>query len=308
MTTQNDTGKWPKPDNLSPHAWNYMIKIARDIWASHENGSDWKNKVLISCKEFYQLLLDDQGKLILSKSELLRFANNAHIRNWSNELLMEGLNLMHNREYELAINKLQLHLMMDPDSASGYAKLAECESATGQWRSALTNWNHALMRAPKEASYYEGRAQVYSFLDQDEKALDDLNFALLLNRRLASAFAARAVIFQSRQQFVDALKEIDQALKLNPANQEFKLMQAAIYLAMNKLPMAYKIYRQILAEDPFNIEAIFRRALIKVECDIEVASAEDDLILARSLGHPLAEKYLLDWFYPGSDLGIQNAA
>ncbi|MBD80701.1 MAG: hypothetical protein CL840_17435 [Crocinitomicaceae bacterium] len=308
MKAKRNNNPVARPANINPNVWNVLRKVANEIWSKHDQGAAWNRTVLISCKEFYEMLLDENGQLILNKQELVRFSQNGHIRSWANELLLDGINLLSNKEYELAIKKLELHVSMNPGSALAFAKLGEASMALGNYRKALEFLNEATTIDNRQSEYFVLRASAYSHLDRDEKAMNDLSFAILLNNRNARAYASRASLYIAGGHTKLAISDLKKAVKLNPAEVEFKHLLVKAYQSAKRLPEAFKVLRSILKENPFDAEALFQCALVRLEFKVEEEIAEEELLFARSLGHPLAEKYLLDHFSPFNKLGMDKAA
>jgi len=304
MKAKGNITKVARPENINPNVWAVLKKVANEIWKSHEKGAAWNRSVLVSCKEFYEMLLDENGNLILSKAELVRFSQNGHIRSWANELMLDGINLLNNQEYDLAIAKFELHISMKPDTALAFSKLGEAYLALGNFRKALEFLKEATEIENKNASYYVLRAEAYSNLDRDEKAMNDLSFAILLNNRNAKAYARRGVLYQASRNYKLAQSDLKKAIALNPSETQFKHLLSKSLMDTKKFPEAFKVLRSILKENPFDSEAIFQCAIVRLEFKVEEDIAEEELLFARSLGHPLAEKYLLDNFSGLGQLGF----
>lgn len=308
MKTNNRITKTARPAELNVHVWNVLRKVATEIRKSEGEGSPWKNKVMVSCKEFYNMLLDQNGQLILQNKELIHFAQNAHIKKWANEVMLDGINLLANEAYDLALEKFELYSSMLPNDASGFFYLAKALHAKMQHRQALVNINSAIQLEPQCAKYYTMRASIWSSIDQDEKAKSDLDFAILLEPYLAQAYFARSIIYQTMGDSKLTIKDLKKAIELRPEEVNYYLALGNSFLQLAKNPEAYGAFRKVLTINPFNAEALYQCASIKIELDIEVKTAEDDLWMARSLGHPNAENLLLARFYPGWDLPLSNVA
>lgn len=296
MKSKNNPVNKNRPTNFNPNAWTVLKKVATEIWNNYERGHNWNKQVLISCKEFYDMLLDENGELILKSNELVRFSKNGHITSWANELLLEGLNLMKHDEFELAINKLELHAMIKPDSALAHAKLGECKMELGLFREALLSLKKATQLNANDSEFYRLRAKAYTNLDQDKKALNDLNFSLLLSSKNAKALAARAAIWLVNGKKEEAVKDLKNAVKIESANSEFQLMLAQVHMDLKNYPKAYQALKATLNLNPFSAEALYLVAKVRIEFGIEEEKAEDELLLARALGHADAERVLINNF------------
>ncbi len=284
--------KLVRPNGMNPRVWNVLKKVAAELWKEHDNGASVKRNVMISCKEFYEMLLDGEGKLILDNKSLIRFANNGHIKTWSNEVLLEAINLIQNGATESAIEKLELHLMLDKDSVGGRIKLSECYMLTGKNRAALSLLNEAVHIKPESITVYIQRAKLYSALDQDERALNDLNFALLLNPNSFEALKSRAYLRLALNTIELAIEDIKRMESLIPNHLESIMLKGNVYFQERKFPKAYKQFKKVLSIEPHNADALVRLAQIKMEFKVEEKTAVKDLEFARALGHPKAHLLL----------------
>lgn len=289
---KNNKTKVARPVGMNPRVWEVLKKVATELWNEHRSRGQVKRQVMISCKEFYEMLLDEKGELILDKTSLIRFANNGHIKTWSNELLMDAINLMQNGVYEEAIEKLLLHLTMDANSLGGRLKLAECYAITGLNKPALSVLNEAVHLKPNASETYIQRAKLYSQLDQDGRALNDLNFALLLNPNCFEALKTRAYLRLALNSIEMAIQDIEKMEHLIPNHAETLLLKGTVLYQERKWPQAYKLFKKVLSMEPHNAEAIVKLALVKIEFKVEEKSAIRDLQFARALGHPEANLLL----------------
>ncbi|MCH9821952.1 MAG: hypothetical protein K0U33_01180 [Bacteroidetes bacterium] len=289
---KNEKTTGVRPVGMNPRVWDVLKKVAAELWKEHDRGISTRKQVMISCKEFYEMLLDQEGNLILDNKAMIRFANNGHIKTWSNELLMEAINLMQHGAIDAAIEKLKLHLSLDKSSVGGRLQLADCLQQKGLYRAALSTINDAVHIKPNDEMIYIQRAKLYSHLDQDRRALNDLNFALLLNPNSFSALQSRAHLHIALKNIDLALLDMEKMEALIPNHAETLMLKGALLFDEKKWPKAYKIYKKVLALEPHNAEAIVKLALIKIEFKIEEQSALDDLEFARALGHPKANGLL----------------
>ncbi len=288
----NKKTKLVRPVGMNPRVWDVLKKVAAELWKEHDKGAAVKRQVMISCKEFYEMLLDEKGSLILENKSLIRFANNGHIKTWSNELLMEAINLMQNGAIDAAVEKLELHLSLDKKSVGGRLKLAECQLKKGLNRASLSTLNEAVHIKPEAESIYIQRANLYSQLDQDGRALNDLNFALLLNPNSFGALKGRAYVRIANKNIELAIQDIDKMEGLVPNHIETLMLKGTVLFEEKKWPKAYKTFKKVLSMEPHNAEAIVKLAQIKIEFKIEEKTAIEDLQFARALGHPKANTLL----------------
>ena len=197
---------------------------------------------------------------------------------------------------------------MMPSAGVGLYYLAKTQKRTLQSKKAIKTINHAIELEPKNAKYYAFRASVWSAIDQDDRAMSDLDFALLLEPISSNALFRRASLRKVKGQTHEAILDLKKAIEINPSEIQNYSLLGNIYLELGKLPEAYRAFRKLLSGNPFNAEALFQCATIKIELDVEKNTAEEELWMARSLGHPRAEELLVSTFYPGWDLPLSRVA
>ena len=78
---KNEKTTGVRPVGMNPRVWDVLKKVAAELWKEHDRGISTRKQVMISCKEFYEMLLDQEGNLILDNKAMIRFANNGHIKN-----------------------------------------------------------------------------------------------------------------------------------------------------------------------------------------------------------------------------------
>ena len=161
MKAENNKIRAARPAEMNIHVWNVLKKIATEIRKTEGEGSPWKNRVMVSCKEFYHMLLDSHGNLILQNKELIHFAQNGHIKKWANEVLLDRINLLSHSAYDIAIQKFELYKSMLPAESIGDYYLAKAYQTKMELRKALVHINCALQLDSKSAKYYTLRASIY---------------------------------------------------------------------------------------------------------------------------------------------------
>ena len=293
-----------RPRTYNINRWDNLKKWAMTIWENHLNGTDWRQKVSISCKEFYLMLIDTNGRLIIRDEQLLEWENNKYTRDWLEGVIKDGRKLYLNREFKKACVYFDIALKIDPLSANALHYRACCKQALHRYREALNDYQLAIQIDPEREQVYLDRAALYSLQDLDQKAMDDLNKAIQLNRNNAEAFARRGDLHRVMEDYDAAIADLRKAIKIQPDEESHYLKWARFYQDTNEPILAYKTYRKILKMSPFNQDALFGMAMMKIKVFNDKRSAEQDLMMARSLGHPRAESVLCNLYTDISVLGV----
>jgi len=296
-----------RPTQFNIHAWNTIKKYADRIWESHRNGESWKEPIRVGSKEFFQMLLDETGKPIVHW-DLIQWIPNQRINNWFRELKLKadldqrtGLYAKAARAYTL------LHNMKPSDYVVLY-ELAYCNFKLRKTKSALANLDCAIEEFPAGERAYVLRAEIYSLLDRDLDALKDLNRTLFINPKNAKAFQMRSGIYLAQDDMRSAQRDLKKALELEPSNEEHYYRLGNLLEDLGDVSMAYKALNKALRLNPFHKDSLYKRALIRLQLKINLKAASEDLLLARSLGHPLAESTYLSRFVDLKQLGIRKAS
>jgi hypothetical protein len=75
-----------KPTVVSSTDWANAINWTIEAWKCHLNGQKWAHDFEVCCPEQYYMLLDDNGKLILSNPESITFSDTLANREWITKL------------------------------------------------------------------------------------------------------------------------------------------------------------------------------------------------------------------------------
>ncbi len=294
-----------RPSQFNLNAWDTIKKQANQIWAWHLEGKSWKQSVKVTCREFYEMLLDQNGELIIDPKQLL-WVPNQRINNWFRELKTETDRLVEMGMYREALPKLRVMICIKRNDYQTLCQLALSLKQTGDQISSLLYLNKAIQLYPGYERAYTLRAAILSARDEDDKALRDLNTAIAINDKQASSFISRSILHRNRGDLDRALTDIQRAIKLDGNNDKVYTQLGLLFEETGQVLMAYKAYRKALRINPFDSESLYRRALIRIALRISLKAAGDDLLLARSLGHPLAEEAYLENFTELERLGIKS--
>lgn len=63
-----------QPEGLNDYAWNRAKNTAIEVWNSYLNGLKYTRPLNFFCNEFYQMITDANGKLIVPSGKIRRYA------------------------------------------------------------------------------------------------------------------------------------------------------------------------------------------------------------------------------------------
>jgi len=306
-TTQNNGFKaMPRPVQFNVHAWDTLKKYAMRIWSSYNAGVAWTDEVRITCKEFYDMLKDENGALILDP-KLITWVPNQRINNWFRELKQEADLHFRLGHFGKAQRGYEQMIMIKSNDYNSLCRAAECAAKLKDYQRVMQILNSAILKYPLFDRAFVVRAELFAFRDEDECALKDLNKALNLRPSNHQARLQRAMVLRSLGSFHQAVKDLDILLKLNPEQVEVYLEKALILEELDDMSAAYQLYRKALRFEPFNKEILYRKAQLCVLLNQNLKKAKAELLLARDLGHPLAEELFLQHFVKIDQLGLKSA-
>lgn len=293
-----------RPRTYNINHWRELKGKAYHIWESHLQGREWRGRIQVPCKEFYLMLVDEEGRLIVKDENQIDWIHNKHTREWLKGVVGQGRELAAQHNHQRAMLYYNLAIKVDPNYTDALFHQAISFQAQNKFREALTGYREALELEPENPQIFLHRASLYSNMDLDRRAMDDLNTVLRLEPTNAEAFARRGDLFRAEENFDSAIADLRQAIKLEPQNEGIYFYWARYYRDINDPVSAFKTFSKILRMNPFNPEALYGVAMMRIEIFDDRRAAEQDLMLARSLGHPHAENVLCNLFSDISQLGI----
>lgn len=293
-----------RPVQFNVHAWDTLKKHATRIWSAYHAGIAWKESISITCKEFYDMLKDENKQLIVD-AKLLKWVPNHRINNWLRELKEKADLHFKLEEYEEAYSIYSEMLLIKPNDYQALCRKASSAIKLNKYKEALNVLNTAILKYPLFDRALLVRAELFTLRDEDECAIRDLNRALNLRSSNHEARLRRAGLYRNLGSFGQAIKDLDILLKINPEMTEAYVEKALIMEELDDLSTAYQLYRRALRFEPFNKEILYRKAQICVRLGQNLKKAKSELLLARDLGHPFAEELFLQHFVKINSLGLK---
>jgi tetratricopeptide (TPR) repeat protein len=180
-----------KPVNYSSQAWNQVLNQSREIWNAFIHGENWQKQLDITCKEAYLMLVNKDGKLIVSDESLLNYLKNEHVKSWKHRVEEIAFKAIRDKKYEIAERYFGKVIKLEKDNAMNHYRRALVRLKLSNHKGALLDISEAIRLRPEVPSFYGKRAEIYRLLDLDHKAMSDLNMAIRLNPSNAEMFELR---------------------------------------------------------------------------------------------------------------------
>lgn len=307
MNTAESTGlkAIARPVQFNVHAWDTLKKYAMRIWSAYSAGVKWEDEVKVTCREFYQMLQDENGQLIIDP-KLLSWVPNHRINSWLRDLKEKADLHFKLGEYAKALKYYEEMIMVKPNDYHALCRAAESATKLKEYQKSLRILNSAILKFPQFDRAFLVRAELFSFRDEDECALKDLNKALNLRPNNHKARLMRASILRNIGSFHLAIKDLDELIIRKTELPEVYLEKALILEELDDLASAYKHYRKALKLQPFHKDLLYRKAQISLKIGVNLNKAKEELLMARDLGHPMAEELFLQHFVKIDKLGLKT--
>jgi predicted Zn-dependent protease len=168
------------------------------------------------------------------------------------KLYHEGWEAIKFREYELAYNKLNELIALDPSHLDGLLKLAGLEYRKTNYDNALKYVNSVLKLDTynAEANYLAGI--VYRSLNDTINALESLGWAARSMAYRSVSYAQMAEVYMSLQNLEKAELYANKALDYNTYNLNARKVKLLLQRKNNKIDAFDKEYAELISIDPLN--------------------------------------------------------
>lgn len=114
-------------------------------------------------------------------------------------------------------------------SAENFVQNGAAYFDSGDYKSALAEYDKAIEHDPKNAEAYCGRARVRLMAEQEDLALVEADKAIALDAKFAFAYEIRAYARCAQKDYEGAIAEINQAIALEPENALWYIVRGEIY-------------------------------------------------------------------------------
>jgi len=145
-------------------------------------------------------------------------------------LIFEGAQLRGQEQFEAAIAKFTLAIMMNANDPLGYVERAITYSNMGKQDEAITDFNFAINYDPTNADAYNGRGNAWAQKDQLTQAIKDYTKAIELKPDLVKAYNNRAIANILQRKPAEAFADFSKVIELTPDNAQAYYNRGQAYL------------------------------------------------------------------------------
>ena len=202
---------------------------------------------IIACVVFFSNNLISQDKQQKSKTEVIA------------PDLLEGINLLKNRSYDAAIEKLNAVIVKDEKNHLAFYNRGLAYMYKNEFELAIHDFDIAIKNNPKFADSYNNRGLCNYYINENELALKDLDKAVSLDKNFAEAYLNRASVHINLKNFDTAIKDLSKALTLNSKNPEVYTQRARLYYMTNKFNEAVADYTKVITMGSKNYKTYYNR-------------------------------------------------
>jgi tetratricopeptide (TPR) repeat protein len=165
---------------------------------------------------------------------------------------------------------------LQPNLTAVHANRGNALAGLGQHAAAIESYDRALTTKPDFVEVHVNRGNSLTRLGRREQALASYDRALALRANLAEAHFGRGIIFRDQVRFAEAAACFDRAIELNRNN------------ALRGLFHAHRAETR-------NLLGRFSDAMADVQCCLQVAPEDDQVLFAVSLIELLHGRWLDAW-------------
>ncbi|MDD5565499.1 MAG: tetratricopeptide repeat protein [Candidatus Omnitrophica bacterium] len=179
---------------------------------------------------------------------ILLFVSCAFAEDTQNTLIVQGIRLHDQKEYQQAADIFTQAIALDPKSAQAavaYLKRGSCYYNQKKYSEAVKDYTFSLRISPHPKAYY-GRGVAYSALKNNGKALEDLQKALELDPRCADGDAHLSIgnIYYQLKDLGLAISNYSRGLAINPKNHRLYYNRASSYAEVGNYEAARKDFQK----------------------------------------------------------------
>ena len=189
----------------------------------------------------------------------------------------KAMELIKAREFNKAIEQLNIHVKLYPDQAGAYIQLSLCHQYLGELDKAIDSLEKALLHKKDIKNGYSMLGKLYNEKGNYIKAIDFIQKGVEQNPTTSAYYQLAKAYFNKGDCKEEAIKYCDYSLELDKNNFEVYALKANIYIEDEKLDEAIKFISSALEINNVDEKLKFRFMLLK--CSIYCLMGEYELAL-----------------------------
>lgn len=191
-------------------------------------------------------------------------------RNYFNKALL----LAKAGNHKAAISLLDLAINLDPKYVDAYIARASISEKSGNLKSALVDYTHALNIRPSDKIYYE-RGVIELALKAFGDAARDFTTAIEINPQFARAYNERGIAFLANNMLNEAKNDFIRAFELNDKILSALEKIGEINMAQAKFEQALQNFNKLIELKPNDAKAYFNRGQVYESLQIHDKALQD---------------------------------
>lgn len=187
-----------------------------------------------------------------------KFSNNFDAsRNYFNQ----ALSLAKSGNHKAAVSLLDLAIRLDPKYVDAYIARASMAEKTGNLKSALVDYSHALNIRQSDKIFYE-RGAIELALKAFSEAIRDFTAAIEINPQFARAYNERGVAFLANNMLEEAKNDFTRAYELNDKILTALEKIGEINMFQSQFEQALENFNKLISLKPDYPKAYFNRGKV----------------------------------------------
>lgn len=177
-------------------------------------------------------------------------------------LVHQGKILFERGKYEMAIDKLNQAVEINPDNDEAYFQRGLAWMYKGSLERAKDDFTRALVTNPQNSVAFANRGTVWFDLGDYDKAVEDFSRSLELNPENTVTLINRGNAYYKRRDYDLSLWDFNRALELDPQSYRAYLGRGNTFYQQEEIEKALDDYTMALRINPANYEAYYNRGNI----------------------------------------------
>lgn len=151
------------------------------------------------------------------------------------------------------------------EEAIVYLKLGNQKIKSGDYRSAVEQYTHALSIEHGFKEALKNRGICYTIMDQDSLAVVDFNRAIVIDPEDHTLYNYRGFALAELQSYTAALADLDKALTMSPNYVDAFMNKGIVYLWMERYDASIEQFNKVIEINPENGKAYYNRGIAHEE-------------------------------------------
>ena len=186
-----------------------------------------------------------------------------------------GLMFIETGDYKSALNDFNEALLFDSTNSTLYFNRGYTQALSGNYEKAIKDYSEAISHDPTNAKVFVNRGDLWSGVEEHQKAIFDFTSAISLNKSDELAYFNRAKEFAKIGMIDQAIDDYSKAIILNPSNIEYYFLRGEVKVRADKFLSAAADYTQIISLQPDNGNAYYNRGICYANVNLKDNACED---------------------------------